>query len=395
MKVGLAINFNYPDYGGMLQAFATQRILDKQDIESEAICFDYLKGDINKRKWRYFLSNLSDLSIVKEKARVLEKKIKQKTNKELNQKLTIRNDALERWSKEMFKVSRAYESWNDITKSSCKYDSVIVGSDQLWLPSNVMADYYTLNWVPEEINKVCYATSFGIGRIPVKYESTYKKFLSRINHLSAREISGQEIIKHLCGKNVPLVCDPALLLDCDGWDEVASERQINEPYIFCYFMGDNPEQRDFVKRLAKRTSCKIVALLHLDQYIATDEDYVDYAPYDVTPADFVSLVKYADYVCTDSFHGTVFSINYSRTFFTFMRFNKRASLSTNTRITSLLSTIGLEDRLIMDANLDIDANPHLLNMHGWNEIQHKVNQFRKDSMNYLLSAIGKDISSKE
>ena len=49
----------------------------------------------------------------------------------------------------------------------------------------------------------------------------------------------------------------------------------------------------------------------------------------------------------------------------------------------------------MDANLDIDANPHLLNMHDWNEIQHKVNQFRKDSMNYLLSAIGKDILSKE
>lgn len=387
MKIGLAINFDYPDYGGMLQAFATQRILDKQGIESEAICFDVLKGDINRRKWRYFLSNLDDLSIVKEKARVIGKKIRQKINKELNQKLSMRNDALERWSKEMFKVSRIYKSWDDIANSANVYDSVVVGSDQLWLPSNVVADYYTLNWVPDNVNKVCYATSFGIGKIPLKYEATYRTFLRRINHLSAREISGQGIINHLCQRDVPLVCDPALLLDNKGWDEVASGRLITEPYIFCYFMGDNPDQRDFVKRLAKKTGCKIVALLHLDQYIATDEQYVDYAPYDITPADFVSLVKYAEYVCTDSFHGTVFSINYSRTFFTFMRFNKKASLSTNTRITSLLSTIGLEERLINDANIDIDANEQMLHIDKWNEIQNRVNKFRDESLNYLLCAI--------
>lgn len=387
MKIGLAINFDYPDYGGMLQAFATQRVLDKQGIDSEAICFDGLKGDINRRKWKYFLSNLNDLSIVKEKARIIGKKIKQKINKELNQKLSMRNDALEQWSKKMFKVSKAYGHWDDITNGAHGYNSVVVGSDQLWLPSNVTADYYTLNWVPEDVNKVCYATSFGIGKIPLKYETTYRAFLKRINHLSAREISGQEIIKHLCNREVPLVCDPALLLDSEGWDEVASKRLIKEKYIFCYFMGDNPSQREFVKRLAQKTGCKVVALLHLDQYIAADEEYVDYAPYDVTPADFVSLVKYADYVCTDSFHGTVFSINYSKTFFTFMRFNEKASLSTNTRITSLLSTIGLEDRLIGDANINLKENSQLLSIQKWENIQERVCRFRNDSLKYLLDAL--------
>jgi len=393
MKIGLAINFDYPDYGGMLQAFATQRVLDKQGIESEAICFDGLKGDINRRKWKYFLSNLNDLSIVKEKARIIGKKIRQKINKELNQKLSMRNDALEQWSKKMFKVSKAYENWDDITTGAHGYNSVVVGSDQLWLPSNVMADYYTLNWVPEDVNKVCYATSFGIGRIPLKYETTYRIFLKRINHLSAREISGQEVIKHLCNREVPLVCDPALLLDSEGWDEVVSNRLIKEKYIFCYFMGDNPSQREFVKRLAQKTECKVVALLHLDQYIAADEEYVDYAPYDVTPADFVSLVKYADYVCTDSFHGTVFSINYSKTFFTFMRFNEKASLSTNTRITSLLSTIGLEDRLIGDANINLEENSQLLSIQKWENIQERVCRFRNDSLKYLLDALTENNST--
>ena len=76
MKIALAINYDYPDYGGMLQAFATQRVLEKQGVESEAICFDELKGDINKRKWKYFLSNMLDLSIVKEKGRVIEKRLR-------------------------------------------------------------------------------------------------------------------------------------------------------------------------------------------------------------------------------------------------------------------------------------------------------------------------------
>lgn len=64
MKVALAINYDYHDYGGMLQAFATQRFLTKNGIDSDAINFDNLKGDINKRKWRYFLSNIFDISIV-------------------------------------------------------------------------------------------------------------------------------------------------------------------------------------------------------------------------------------------------------------------------------------------------------------------------------------------
>lgn len=383
MKVALAINYDYPDYGGMLQAFATQRVLDKQRVESEAICFDRMKGDINKRKWKYFLNNIMDLSIVKEKGRVIEKKLRQRANKELSRKLAERDRAFERWCKEMFRTSKAWESWQAMSEGAKGYDAVVVGSDQLWLPSNVKADYYTLNWVQAEVNKVCYATSFGIGRIPEKYEGEYRKFLSRIDHLSAREISGQEIIKHIIGKDVQQVCDPALLLDREGWDEVASDRLVKEPYIFCYFMGDNPDQREFVKRLARKTGCKVVALLHLDQYIPADEDYVDYAPYDVTPADFVSLVKHANYVCTDSFHGTVFSINYSRTFFTFKRFNKKASLSTNTRITSLLSTLGLESRLY-EGNASVDGD---VNIHGWDVIQERVSKFRAESLKYLMNSI--------
>ena len=385
MKVALAINYDYHDYGGMLQAFATQRFLEKQGIESNAINFDNIKGDISRRKWKYFLSNIMDFSIVKEKSRLIEKKIMQKTNARLKAQMAERDNAFDKFCTSHFKVSRPFASWEDMAKASqMEYDAVIVGSDQLWLPSNVMADYYTLNWVPRNVKKIAYATSFGIGNIPQKYKEMYRQYLIRIDYLSARETSGQEIISELTDRSVPLVNDPALLLDANGWDEVIKDKPIiNDKYIFCYFMGDNPEQRDFVKRLAKEKGLKIVALLHLDQFIETDEHYADYTPWNISPADFVNLVKYAEYVCTDSFHGTVFSIIYSRNFFTFKRFNKKASLSTNTRITSLLTRVGLMDRLVVN----LDKRPD--NINDWRKIQECVSDFRNASGCWLIESINK------
>lgn len=383
MKVALAINYDYHDYGGMLQAFATQQFLKKQGIDSEAVNFDNLKGDISKRKWKYFLSNILDVSIVKEKSKLIEKKIRQKVNYTLKANMAERDAAFDEFCKTHFKVSRAFLSWTDMTNASEKeYDAVVVGSDQLWLPSNVKADYYTLNWVPKSVKKIAYATSFGIGCIPTKYDDIYTEYLSRINYLSARETSGQEIIKKHTGKDVPLVNDPALLLDANDWNEVISEEPlVKEKYVFCYFMGNNPKQREYVTALAKEKDLKIVALLHLDQYIASDEDYADYAPWNVSPADFVNLVKNAEYVCTDSFHGTVFSTIYSRNFFTFMRFKKNASLSTNTRITSLLARLGLTDRLVEN------MNNRPLDISDWDKIQTEVAAFRKISGDWLVKSL--------
>lgn len=383
-RVALVINYDYHDYGGMLQAFATQKVLDKFSVDSEAIDFDNLKADINKRKWRYFLSNIVDVTIVKEKSQVISKRLRMKVDSSFGKKMTQRDSAFDQFCHESFKVSRKFESWKALNEACLDYDGVLVGSDQLWLPSNVAGDYYTLSFAPDEIKKISYATSFGIGALPVKMKEQYSKFLNRINYLSAREISGQNIIREITGRDVPLVCDPTMLLEKEDWNRIAKDRRIIEgDYIFCYFMGDNPEQREFVKRLAKKENCKIVALLHLDQYIATDESYVDIAPYDIDPLGFVNLVKNAKYVCTDSFHGTVFSIIFSKDFFTFKRFNKKASLSTNTRLTSLLNTFGLNNRLFTGYE-SIEEN---LEVKNYSVIQENLKKFREDSINYLITSI--------
>ena len=384
-KVALAINYDYHDYGGMLQAFATQRALGKMGVESEALDFNCLKGDINKRKWEYFLTNASDFSIVKEKSRVIGKKMRARMNKEFGYKLSARDKAFDDFCRKNFQISKKFGSWKELQDSCHEYEAIIVGSDQLWLPSNVAGDYYTLNFVPDGVKKVAYATSFGVGAIPEKMKRQYSAFLKRIDFLSARETSGQEIIKQCTGRDVPLVCDPTLLLETSDWDKILSREKVpQEEYVFCYFMGDNPEHREFAKRLARKCNLKIVALLHLDQYIASDKDYVDYAPYNISPADFVGLVKNAKYVCTDSFHGTVFSIIFSKDFFTFKRFNKKASLSTNTRLTSLLNRLNLNERLFSGSESLTDD----MGVKDYHEVQNLLCDFRQESIKYLKESIG-------
>lgn len=384
-RIGLAINYDYPDYGGMLQAYATYYKLKKLGYEPEALNIYNLSSDIRNRKLKYFLRNVLDFSIVKEKGQIVIKKARKKIDKTFGSNMALREAAFEHFYKEKFIISRAFSDWNDIGKSCHNYGAILVGSDQLWLPSNIEGDYYTLNFVPDDVKKIAYATSFGVSNIPGAQEEKAKNYLNRINYLSAREESGKDIIKKFTGKDVPLVCDPALLLDAHEWNETATTgRIVEESYIFCYFMGNNLWHRKFVKELRRKTGCKVVSLLHLDRYIAFDEEYADEAPYDISPADFINLVKNAEYVCTDSFHGTVFSIIYGRKFFTFKRFSDKATLSTNTRIDTLLKHMQLQDRLVEEN----DTLEEVLNKKiEYISVSERLSDLKKLSLNYLVSSI--------
>ena len=233
-----------------------------------------------------------------------------------------------------------------------RYDSVLVGSDQLWLPGNIAADYYTLNWVPEGINTVAYATSFGQASLPRNISGSAEKFLKRIRHLSVREYSGQKLIMRLSGRRVPVVCDPTLLFDGQKWMSIQRKEPLYEgKYIFCYFLGKNRLHREYAKKLRIYTGYRIIALTHLDEYVKWDNGYADETPYDVDPAGFLNLIRNASYVCTDSFHCTAFSIQYGVPFTTFRRFGEKAKVSTNSRLDTLLRMTGATNRLIENAEL--------------------------------------------
>lgn len=384
-KVGIVSCYFKDNYGSMLQAYATKKILDKNEIPNETINIKYNK-DFKNGKRKYYLSQITNFKFIKNKLGMVKLKIDKKLNKQLGKNIAIRTQKYKEFRKE-FNLSRYNNTFKDLTNQAKElYSDVIVGSDQLWLPVNVVADYYTLNWVPDEINKISYSTSFGFSSIPNKYVELYRNFLNRINYLSTREESGVQIIKDIVARDAKLVCDPTILLTKDEWHEESSkERKYDEKYILCYFLGNNIEHRKFAERLRKKTGYKIVSLNHADEYVKYSDEFCDYAPFDIGPREWISLIENAEYVCTDSFHGTVFSILFNKMFFDFRRHNNKSKVSTNSRIDSLLDVAGISKERILVGNEDIDKV--LTYKIDYNKVNENINKFIEDSQKWLFDSI--------
>ena len=241
--------------------------------------------------------------------------------------------------------SDEYIGYAALREGGKKYSAVITGSDQLWSPAGLPTNYYNLMFVPDDTLKISIASSFGVKEIPWYQKKRTIQYLNRIEYISMRENRGSEIVKELTGRDVPTILDPVFFLSKNEWlERIPNKREINEPYIFAYFLGATQEYRNAVKKLAHDKGMKVVALRHMDQYVEEDENFGDFAPYDVSPERFLNLLRNAEYVCTDSFHGTAFSILNEKQFVVFNRYAENSSFSKNSRIDTLCVNFGLESR---------------------------------------------------
>ena len=384
-KVGLAIVTYGTNYGTYLQAFATQYIVRKLGYDTEVINIDSVKKEVGRARKKYFLKQIFNLPELNSYKHVVLGLLRERMISEYGFYLKNRKNALGKFKKEHFVFSEIRDSWDGLTQlCQERYEHVLVGSDQLWRPANIAGDFYTLNFVPESVNTIAYATSFGLKEIRKNQKDIAGKFLSRIDHLSVREKSGARIVQELTNRKIPVVCDPTMLLTKDDWNQfVSQEPLIKEKYILCYFLGDNKEHRQFAQNLAKKTGCKIVGILHIAGYLGIDKDFGDYIPEDVGPFEFLNLIKNAEYVCTDSFHGCVFTTIFNRKLCAFRRFAKDSKMSTNDRITTLLSMLGMENTLLYGTE---DVQLRMLISTDYKEVDSKLAKKREESLGYLKDA---------
>lgn len=384
-KVGIVSCYFKNNYGSMLQAYATKKILDNNNIPNETINIDN-NIDFKKGKRKYYLTQIFNFNFIKSKFGMVKLKLDKKIVKGLGKNIAIRTKKYNEFRRE-FNLSKSVSTYDELNKMvKEKYSDILVGSDQLWLPVNVVADYYTLNWVPEDVNKISYATSFGVSLIPKKYNDLYKKFLSRIDHLSIREDSGVKLAKYVANVDGKLVCDPTILLTKEEWEEVAiKDRIIEDKYILCYFLGSNINHRKFAERLKEKTGYKIVSLNHADEYVKYSDKFADIIPYDIGPKEWINLIKNAEYVCTDSFHGTVFSLLFNKIFFNFRRYNDKAKAGTNSRLDSLLNIVEVSNERILTGTEDIETV--LKYKINFNKVNKNLDNFRKESKKWLLDSI--------
>ena len=375
------------NYGSMLQAYATQMALDKLGYENETIDISGFENEIKKNKFKYFVkAAVTSDFLVSKIGRLKNALLKIFPNSEYSNLVKERARKFEEFKKSYFRLSQKYNSKKELGELCVeKYSNVVVGSDQLWLPGNIAADYYTLNFVPDTVNTIAYATSFGQSILPNDIKNKAKIFLEKINYISVREETGKKLVKDIVNRDVSVVCDPTLLFTGEEWLKIQDEVAIiNEPYILCYFLGNNAVHREFVKKLKKKTGCKIVALIHIDEYIKDDEKYADETPYNVGPVEFLNLIRNANYVCSDSFHCSVFSILYNKIFFSFRRYTKNTKQSTNSRLDTLFTITGIDGR-IMEGNEEIED---ILNKNiNYEDVQERLKKVREESINYLVKAL--------
>lgn len=192
-----------------------------------------------------------------------------------------------------------------------KYNLVITGSDQIWNCGRVNIEpTYMLDFIKESDKKASYAASFGISTLPEKYIHIYKKLLSEYKYLAVREEQGAKIIEELIQRKAEVVVDPTLLLKKEDWNQIAVTPEKDEPYILVYQLEYSERLMNFARNLSKKTNLPL-RFIRRPLNMEIKEECCEA----LGPDEWVGEFKNAEYVVTNSFHGTAFSIIYRKTFF--------------------------------------------------------------------------------
>lgn len=376
--LGVCIRYFHENYGGMLQAYATTKILEKRNIKYEIIRYKKKKNVIFLLKsFPRIFNNI----LLNDKYEAFQKKFNLMVHPEFRKNNEIRMKAFDKFRTTYFSenLSKLNYGYDELKKNANKYSGVLTGSDQLWSPAGLPTNFYNLMFVPDNIIKISYASSFGVSYIPWYQKRRTKHFLNRLDFISVRENAAKKIVKELTNRDVEVVLDPVFMLSTEDWENIIDKKRIiPEKYVFTYFLGNNQEYRKKITEFAKLNNYKIVTLRHLDQYVKSDEKFGDIALYDVTPADFLNLLKNSEYVFTDSFHGSAFSIIFNKQFMVFNRYSNKSKHSKNSRIDTLCKNLELMD-CRYNGNIDIIKNNNI----EYEKVNKNVSLLVKKAEKYL------------
>lgn len=224
-------------------------------------------------------------------------------------------------------------------------DAYITGSDQVWrMPDSC----YFLDFVPKGKTRVAYAPSFGNDCLPKVFRGTVRKYLSKFDMVTVREVSGLRICSDLGRADAKLVPDPTFLLDASQYDRLMPARIASEPYLFVYLLG-NKTDFDLEHLYAWATRHKL-AVKYVASCGAPDREGSIYP----NVGEWLALIRDAEYVVTNSFHGMVFSILFNKHFVVLPLADEFSRM--NGRLYTVAGKLGLLSR-IYDGRLERLSEP--------------------------------------
>ena len=313
---------DYENYGNRLQNYAVQEALKKVGVNAKTIklvtadTVDTIHTDYNKNRYDNF--------------------------KHFNEYINFHDEELDVREE----VSKDYGK---------NFNYYVVGSDQIWnfTFKNLFKPAVFASFTDKP--KVALSASLGVDFMPEENSEAYNLFKNNIDKfkkVSVRENEGKKILENISDReDIKALVDPTMLLDREDWEKVIRRPSFLETdrFILQEFLGrEGDNRKKEIERIAEEFDCEIIDVLD------KDSEY-----FGIGPTEFLYLVKNSFMIATDSFHACVFSILFNKPFIVFKRDDERLK-SMHSRIVTLLSTFGLEDRMftgiIDDSHLNIDYN---------------------------------------
>lgn len=365
MKIGVTTIYNVPNYGSVLQTYATQELLRSMGHDVCIIQYDYFNKRYYEERgfgpsWREKFYPLKSIFMP-----------------------WCRAAKLKRFRKDYLTFTPLFHDLKELKGYDWgSYDAFVVGSDQVWNTKFLLGDPgFLLQYIPEEKLRFSLSSSFATQNINPKYERLFIQELSKFKALSVREKNGVSIIHNQLNISIPveITLDPTLLLSKEQWLGRFSMkyRVHNKPYILYYMLPYAFEPRPYIYSLVKHyqndMNCDVVALEGIrDSRDCKDVHFIDAD--NASIPEFIDLFAYASLVITSSFHGTAFALNFGIPLISVVPDN-----SGDDRQTTLLTACGARGSI---ARLGTDVN--LLDpYYDINDVQKEISKMRNQSINWI------------
>lgn len=280
------------------------------------------------------------------------------------------------YNEEFNKTKKAYTSsnFNEVEKDE-DIDGFVCGSDTIFCIDEFkgLDDGYYANYdVMKDGYSISYAASFGDSHFDEDSYKELNKKLQNFKALGLREDDMIPYVKEHTDVEVKRVIDPTLLLDAKDYECITAPRLEQDKYLLLYARRNNEAMSRFAEKIAKENGWKVIEI-SLQATNASKHRMF----YEAGVEEFLSLVKNAEFVVTNSYHGLIFSVQFEREFVVFTR------EQANTKISELMDSLGLSDRIF------VTGEEELKNKIDYNNVKENISDFKKQSWQYLETNLNK------
>ena len=356
MRIGIVTQPLYANYGGILQNYALQQVLKK--MGHEPVTLDQMPS---LPFWRYCLYAGKTLicAFIPSKRHPLKP----------YSHFLKRPEAINQFVESYIAHTKTVASYSARQLSKYGIEAVLVGSDQVWrykYNNETIEDKYLAFAKDYDCLKIAYAASFGVDSwdYPEDVTPVVKDLVRQFNAVSVRETSASVLCRNILGVEAPLVLDPTLLLIGEDYLSLCAPEQMSDgPYLASYVLDADKRKQAMIERFAEENGLPVRNMTVSENGCSIGE--------------WLSTIRNAEYVITDSYHGSIFSILFRKQFYTFDNKDRGAD-----RFYTLFRLLGLTSRLL-DDNISELPDGEV----DYSSVESKLDSYKEHSVEFLKGAL--------